>query len=258
MDELEEPPIPSGIGEALMSDDAGAGLAGEVFLFLHAGGLPISAVADQLEALRCFGKPNACFDLDGPMWSALSNKKTEGFADYLTSLVDRTDKSTGILSAIIDYQDLLWLEQRPAFEEQLRQRLRIIRLAFLDPALQAYRRPPRRAARLHEGAFVEYDDALGFAEIARELVRVEEAEQLGDLFCKRHGLPTVKLWIEDLARPGVPALRGLLARWAIPLPDDGRFLPIEPPSQEELETVAVFRAEASRRHWSHALLPSQS
>ncbi|MGI9492910.1 MAG: hypothetical protein ACR2QF_10980 [Geminicoccaceae bacterium] len=231
-------------------------LAGDVVLFLHAGGVPIEALARQLKALGCFGEPKAHFDLDGSMWSAVSDAKTNSFADYLSGLIDWTASDAGRLSALIDYRDLLWLEQRPLFQEQLRQRLRVIRFAFLDPALQALRRT--NAQRLRSTASGDEDRKTGFAELARELVEIEEVEQIGERFCKRHGLPLVRLWIEDLSRPGVPALSGLLDRWSIRLPEDGHFLPIEPPEHSELETVAAFRAEADRQHWSHALLPERS
>lgn len=229
---------------------AEVGLGGEVFLFLHAGGLPTKDVAKQLASLGCFGKPDAHFDLDGPMWSALAGAKGDSFATYLVSLVDRTDRPTGLLSAIIDYRDLLWLEQRSIFQEQLRQRLRVIRVTFLDQALQAF----RRAALARSG----HDTTPSFNEIAREMIGIEEAEQAGDVFCKRHGQPNAKLWVEDLARPGVPALRGLLARFSMARSDDQPILPIPSPGNAELEAVTAFRAEAKHRHWSHALLPHRS
>ncbi len=250
MEEAGTPSVRIAVEEQAMSETKEGGLASEVFLFLHAGGLPIDAVADQLSALRCFGRVKAHFDLDGPMWSAVAGGKASGFEDYLVGLIDRTDKPSGVLSALIDYRDLLWLEQRPIFLQQLRQRLRVVRLAYLDPALQAFRR---------QRAWLREDRAKpGFAEIARDLVGIEEADDRGAGFCRRHGLPKVKLWVEDLARPGVPALRGLLDRWSIPLAKDGRVLAIAPPSLAELETVAAFRREAAHRHWSHALLPHQS
>lgn len=237
-------------------------LASEVVLFLHAGGLPDEAIAHQLASLQCFGKPRAYFDLDGPMWLGVRASEARGFADYLKGLIDWTVNESGILSALIDYRDLLWLEQRRIFQEQLRQRLRIVRFAFLDPALQAYRcsmvARSRREVRSQSEASPTGDAGPGFVDLARQLIEIEQAEDLGDMFCKRHGLPAVKLWIEDLARPGVPALRGLLARWSIAVPEQGCIVPIEPPSASELETVAAFRTEASRRHWSHALLPKQS
>jgi hypothetical protein len=231
----------------------GAGLASEVFLFLHAGGVPIDGIARQLEALGCFGQPDAWFDLDGRMWTRMRSLGADSLAGYLESLITRTDHGGGILSAVVDYQDLLWLEQRPMVRDQLRQRLRVVRLAFLDPALQAYRR--WRAARTASCPAPNDHAAPGFADLSRELIGIEEAEQLGDVFCQRHGLPMVKLWVEDLARPGAPALRGLLARWSLPPPDDASFLPIDPPARAEQEITAAFRAEAARRHWSHALLP---
>ena len=230
-------------------------VAGEAIFFLHAGGLPINGVSRQLTALRCFGEPKAHFDLDGPMWSAAKDADANSFADYLASLIDWTSHDGGRLSALIDYRDLLWLEQRSIFQDQLRQRLRVVRLAFLDPALQALRRI-RAVKRLDSAP--SGDHWPGFAELARELVEIEEAEEIGDRFCKRHSLPLAKLWIEDLARAGVPVLCGLLDRWSIRLPEGGQFLPIEPPSRSELEAVAAFRAEADRRHWSHALLPERS
>lgn len=242
------------IDAATMTEKPERRLASEVFLFLHAGGLPLESLTRQLEALGCFGRPEAFFDLEGPMWSRATSRGALSFADYLAGVIQRKEEGSTILSALVDYRDLLWLEQRPIFEDQLRQRLRVVRLAFLDPALQAYRR--LMALRAGEGAPEAGEATPGFAELARELVRIEEAEQLGDIFCGRHGLPMVKLWVEDLARPGVPALRGLLARWSIPAPDDDRFLPIDPPTLTELETISAFRAEAARRHWSHALLPS--
>ncbi|MGI9450749.1 MAG: hypothetical protein ACR2QH_08965 [Geminicoccaceae bacterium] len=238
--------------EACAKNAVSKRLAGEVILFLHAGGLPIEAVARQLKALKCFGEPKAHFDLDGPMWSAVNDTKMGSFADYLISLIDWTPSDAGRLSTLIDYRDLMWLEQRPIFREQLRQRLRVVRLAFLDPALQALRRI--NAQSLLSSVPGDGNRKPGFAELARELVEIEEAELIGDEFCKRRGLPLARLWIEDLARPGVPALSGLLDRWSIRLPEEGLFLPIEPPSRLELESVAAFRAEADRRHWSHALL----
>jgi hypothetical protein len=228
-------------------------LASEVFLFLHAGGIPIDGISHQLSALGCFGKPDAWFDLDGRMWARMQGEGANGFAAYLESLIDRTEASGGILSALVDCQDLLWLEQRPIFQDQLRQRLRVARLTFLDPALQACRR--WRAAEIQRGRHRDEHAAPGFAEFSRELIGIEEAEHRGDVFCRRHGLPMVKLWVEDLARPGVPALRALLARWSLPSPAETGFLPIDPPARAEQEITAALRAEASRRHWSHALLP---
>ena len=230
-------------------------LASEAVLFLHAGGVPIDSLTRQLSALRCFGEPNAHFDLDGPMLSAMNGTGVSDFARYLVSLIDWTAHDAGRLSALIDYRDLLWLEQRPIFKEQLHQRLRVVRLAFLDPALQAYRR--LKTVQALNPSPGDTDGEPGFARLARELIEVEEAEQIGDDFCKRHGLPLVKLWVEDLARPGVPALCGLLNRWSIQMPDGGQIVPIDPPAHAELEIVAAFRAEADRRHWSHALLPDR-
>lgn len=232
---------------AVPDDEPSSGLAGQVFLFLHAGGLPVQAIAHQLAALRCLGQPDAFFDLEGSMWSALKTTTYESFDDYLLSLVDRGNEPAGRLSAIIDYRDLLWLEQRPLFQEQLRQRLRVARLTFLDPALQACRRV--------EASTSKPGEKPGFAAIARALVEIEEAEEQGGIFFRRHALPSVRLRVEDLARPSVPALKELLTRWSIRLPDDGSVTPIPSPSHEELETVAAFRAEATKRHWAHALRP---
>lgn len=257
MDQPSEPSASNtGLDAANPKGEAKARLAGEAILFLHAGGLPIDAVARQLKALRCFGEPKAHFDLDGSMWSAVNGRGSSSFADYLASLIDRTPHDAGRLSALIDYRDLLWLEQRQVFKEQLCQRLRVIRLAFLDPAMQAYRR--LKAERSLHSVPDDRAPSPGFADLARELVAVEEAEGVGDGFCKRYGLPLAKLWVEDLARPGVPALSGLLDRWSIRLPEGGRFLPIEPPSRSDLEAVSAFRTEAGHRHWSHALLPDRS
>ncbi len=252
---MDQPTESSAIDPATAQDGRKGMVAGETILFLHAGGIPSEALSKQLTALKCFGKPKAYFDLDGLMWSEMIGTDKRGFADYLASLIDWTSHDGGRLSALIDYRDLLWLEQRPVFREQLRQRLRVVRLAFLDPALQAFRRI--QALRTLDPVKDDRHDPPGFAELARELVEIEEAEQLGDGFCKRYGLPMVKLWIEDLARSRVPVLSGLLDRWSIHLPEGGHLMPIEPPLRTELEAVAAFRAEADRRHWSHALLPDR-
>jgi hypothetical protein len=64
-----------------------------------------------------------------------------------------------------------------------------------------------------------------------------------------------RLWVEDLARAGTPTLLNLLDRWSLTCPEAARLRPIGPPTDQELEAVATFRAEARKRHWGHALKP---
>ena len=214
--------------------------------FLHAGGLPIDAIAELFASTGCLGRPRDLFDLDGSMWRQVRGRGSATFADYLASEIDDARADGRRFAALIDWRDLLWLERRPPFRNLLRHPFRAVRLACLDPALQAKRRLTPNA---------ESDAEPDFAALSRELIALEEDEGLGDDFARRHRLQLPRLWVEDLSRTGVPALRGLLDRWSIPLSDEVTLQPIDAPTSTELEAVAAFRSEARKRHWSHALTP---
>lgn len=216
--------------------------------FFHAGGLPLAAIADLLDSTGCLGHPRNVFDLDGSMWVSARERASADFSSYLASLTDEARADGKRFAAFVDWRDLLWLERRPAFEDLLRHPFRAVRLAFLDPAMQARRRLMLVRSK-------EMEAGPDFPTLSRELIAVEEDEAVGDEFAKRYGQKLPRLWVEDLARSGVPSLRSLLDRWSIALPEETKLSPIEPPMSAELEAVAAFRDEARRRHWVHALTP---
>ena len=214
--------------------------------FFHAGGLPLEGIADLLDSADCLGRPRDLFDLEGTMWTLARNGADAGFASYLERQIQEARAEDRRFSAMIDWRDLLWLERRSAFQDLMRRPFRAVRLACLDPVLQA-----RRRLLLDQHQAMEPD----FATLSRELVAIEQDEDIGEAFAAKHGVHLPRLWVEDLARPGAPTLLSLLDRWSLTGPRATPLRPIQPPTDEELEAVAAFRAEARKRHWAHALKP---
>ena len=214
--------------------------------FFHAGGLPVSAITDLFESTGRLGRPDDLFDLDGSMWTRLQDQAPASFSDYLTRQIDAARKNGRRFSALIDWRDFLWLQHRTAFKELLERPFRAARLTCLDPALQARRRLLANSQDIAEPTF---------RTLSRELIAIEEDEAMGDDVARRYGLDMPRLWVEDLSRPGLPALRGLLDRWSISLPETLNLQPIDPPTSEELDAVFAFRSEARNQHWAHALTP---
>jgi len=230
----------------MTTDASRAGLWDLPVFFLHAGGLPQSAIGELLGSTNRLGRPDDAFDIDGSMWTRLRDQAQAGFTDYLISLVEKASTDGQRFSALIDWRDLLWLERRPAFRDLLQHPFRAVRLAYLDPALQARRRLVKELGSETETTFQK---------LSREVIAIEEDEAIGDDFARRYNLQLPRLWVEDLSRTDVPALRGLLDRWSIPLLEETKLRPINTPTGDELDAVSVFRSEARRQHWAHALTP---
>lgn len=212
-----------------------------VYLFVHAGGLPEAAIAAQLDAARVFGLVGAWFDHDDAMLEIAVAGGMAGFDEYLNALLADAGDADQPLSALVSFRDLAWLGNKRAFRTILRRpACRLIRLRMRDKLLQA----SRRLGRPEDGAHA-------FDAMAKSLVNLEQAETFGDRWLARERLCASTLWLEDLAAPHAPGLVSLLSYLGLPH-IDGDLPALDPPAEEELNAVRQFRAEASRRQWSHA------
>ena len=215
-----------------------------IFLFLHAGGLPTEALSTQFDAVEAFGDVRPWFDRSRSMLEAAAARSATGFDDYLDNLIGDTRRTGRPWSALVDFRDIAWMAQKSAFQALLQGlHCRLVRVRSRNLVLQASRRRDPCG-----------DQTSTFDELAEALVDIDQAETSIDRWLDRGGFRTSLLWLEDLAAPDAPGLRGLVTAFDLE-PADGAVPSLAPASEAELASVRSFRQEAARRHWSHALLP---
>lgn len=210
--------------------------------FLHAGGLPLAGIGEQLSAVQALGRPRAYFDHDTVMFEEIGRRDVRTFGAYVEALMRDRDQP---FSAFLFIDDLTWLDGEPTLAKRLTPPARFVHLTYRDPILQAI-------AWLEEEGSVTPAAPPSAARIADALVLLEERERRGDAWLRERSADTTELTCEDLASPGVAALRHMIAEWSIALPDQARIRPIDPPSQERLALAASMRQQLAARQWQHA------
>lgn len=215
--------------------------------FLHAGGVPLPVVGAQLSALGVLGTPMAYFDHDTVMFEQATQTDSRSFRTYVEALLRNHPAR---FSAFVPIADLPWLEGEPVIRDLLKDPSGFVHLCFRDPVLQAIgllaawtTLPPSDGL-----------DKIWFQRIADALMLLEKREAMARTWVAGRGGQMVDLTVEDLAAPGVVALRHLLDRWSLALPKTARLHSITRPNTDHLAIVDAFRAEAERRDWGHALL----
>ena len=212
----------------------------------HAGGLPLSTISKQLSDALVFGTPMAYFDHSSVMFAEAKKLGTRSFQDYVGALMNRRLTPLCIIVPIVD---LAWLSKEPAIRDQFSEPLRIIHLRYRDPVMQA-------VTILAKSSLLPSSDDVdddSFARIADALVTLEEREAIAEAWLAEHGQRANDLSVEDLATPGVAALRYLIDAWSLSLPTEARILPIDSHCADHHLIVEKFRTEAKRRRWEQAV-----
>ena len=218
-----------------------------IYLFVHAGGLPIDALAVLLTSVGAFGSPAPWFDHDGPLLEKAWELGALDLESYVDAVLGEAKDAGQPWSALISYRDLLWLQSTTVFQRLMQaEDVRVVRLRCKDTIIQGC----RLASERWRGDLAENPSR---AAIADAIVTLEETEAFGDAWLADQKLKGSSLWLEDLHEPSLPTLMDLSPE-NVEAPD----IKLEPPSADQLALACTFRKEAARRHWSHALIPAVS
>lgn len=229
------------------ASDAAYGAPSPALIWLlHAGGVPLDAVGAQLSALDILGEPLACFDHGPLMFERTKQLGSRSFQSYIDAVMRNQPAQ---FSAFVQIADLPWLEDEPAIQGLLERRSAFVHLCFRDPVLQAVGLLAGSTSLPRADGL----DGVWFEKIADAAMQLEQRETMARAWVARRGGQMVDLTVEDLAAPGVAALRHLLDRWSLALPKTARLHPLPPPNANHGAIAKAFRAEAERRHWGHAV-----
>lgn len=214
-----------------------------VVLFLHSAGVPAMALGMRSAEITGLAVPEAHFALDGPILEAMRQEGSGDFAHHLRILTERA-VATGqaVLTARLAAEDLARIDGEAAFERLFDLPVRAVRWRWQDRALQA----------VLASGIVGESGRPSFRLLARSLVEIEESEAFIEGWCRSRSIEAPVLTVEDLstgvARVLTEQLRFLVRQ---PLPSiAGGILRAHP---RACAAARWFRAEAARRHWSHAL-----
>ena len=209
--------------------------------FLHGGGLPLVAIGEQLSALGVLGKPASYFDHDVVMFKQAGTAGARTFETYVKTLLSahRT-----VFSVMLPATDLVWLESEKTLAPLLRAPARFVHLCYRDPVLQAI-------GILAETASCDSDEPDDNA-LIDALLLLEDREASVRAWLAERGQQVAELRVEELAAPGVAALRHLLDDWSVTLPDHARIRPIQTTSDRIVQVAEHARKRLKAVQWSHA------
>ncbi|MGI9437050.1 MAG: hypothetical protein ACR2Q4_19840 [Geminicoccaceae bacterium] len=238
--------------------------APEVVWFLHADGVPLTRISGQIAALDVLDKPRAYFDHDAVMFEQAKRLGVGTFSAYVDALaasLDAAEQNPEIagqrsmvakkpLSLLVPMADLGWLRNEPAIGRLLARRCRFVHVTYRDPALQAI-----VGLLSKSGSAIDCigSETPSFKAIADNVASLADREAAAAAWLGGRGHQVAELMIEELAAPGVAALRHLLNDLGLALPPTARVNAIDSPNPGDLALARHFREAAGKRHWEHAI-----